>query len=166
MSGRLWFCPRKMCQTSDSFRSCSKNDCPQRALSWSPAFPGLCPPQHTHPKSSRSSLTVPTLKSQHPIGPRPHSVFSVFSVLFFWKFHLKFSQVSLSLFFFFLGRPKAYGAPGPGIRSELSLRPKPQLQQRRIPNPLCRARIEPVSRCSQEAANLLRHRRNSSGLIF
>ena len=32
-----------------------------------------------------------------------------------------------------------YGAPKPGIRFELQLRPKPQLQQCHILNPLCRA---------------------------
>ena len=44
----------------------------------------------------------------------------------------------LSLLFFFLffhfwclpTHPRAYGAPRPGIRSELQSQPKPQLQQR------------------------------------
>ena len=40
----------------------------------------------------------------------------------------------------FFGLPVAYGDPRPGIRSGLKLWPKPQLQQLRILNPLCRAR--------------------------
>ena len=47
----------------------------------------------------------------------------------------------------------AYGAPGPGIRSELQSRPKPQLRQCRIFNLLFWAGNEPVSQCSQDAAD-------------
>ena len=41
---------------------------------------------------------------------------------------------------FFFGCPQAYGVPRPGIRSEPQPQTKSQLQQRQIPNPLCRAR--------------------------
>ena len=42
-----------------------------------------------------------------------------------------------SFVFFILGYLEAYGVPKPGIKSELQLQPKPQLQQCQIPNPLC-----------------------------
>ena len=45
--------------------------------------------------------------------------------------------------FFFLvtfGHPVAYGAPGLGSRLETHSRPKLQLQQCQIPNPLCQER--------------------------
>ena len=47
----------------------------------------------------------------------------------------------LNLFFsFFFGFPASYGVPGPRIRSEPQLPPKPHLQQPWILNPLCWAR--------------------------
>ena len=42
--------------------------------------------------------------------------------------------------YIYIGHPAAYGAPGPGIRSEPQLLPMPQLWQCQIPNPLCWAR--------------------------
>ena len=49
-------------------------------------------------------------------------------------------STSLFFFSFLFGHPMAYAVPGPGIRTELQLQPTPQLQQRWILNPLCRAR--------------------------
>ena len=49
-------------------------------------------------------------------------------------------QVYILIFFFFFGHPMVYGVPGPGIRSEPQLWPKPQVWQCQILNPLCRAR--------------------------
>ena len=53
--------------------------------------------------------------------------------------HCAMAAMLIWLYFFplFLGHLKTYGVPGPGIRSELQLRPKLQLQQCRILNPLC-----------------------------
>ena len=55
--------------------------------------------------------------------------------------------------FILFGLPVAYGVPGPGIRSEPHLRPKLQLQQRWILNPLCWAGdptcIPALLRCCQ-----------------
>ena len=48
-------------------------------------------------------------------------------------------QTFTFFFFSFLGCPMAYGVPGPGMRSELQLQPKPELWPCRILNPLCRA---------------------------
>lgn len=38
----------------------------------------------------------------------------------------------LNLLFIYLGHPKVYGVPRPGIRSKLQFRPMPQLQQHHI----------------------------------
>ena len=56
-------------------------------------------------------------------------------------------------FFFFFGRPEAYGAPRPEIRSEPQLQPKPQLWQCWILTPCVWQGIKPVSQCSQNATN-------------
>ena len=58
-----------------------------------------------------------------------------------------------SEFSLFLAAPAAYGVPRPGIRSQVLLRPKPQLWQHRILNPLCQPGLgtEYVSQCSQDA---------------
>lgn len=40
-----------------------------------------------------------------------------------------FKAYTSFFFYLFFGRSAAYGVPGPGIRSELHLLPKPQLQQ-------------------------------------
>lgn len=42
-------------------------------------------------------------------------------------------------FFFFFGHPTAYEVPGPGIRSEPQVQPKPQLQSFNSLCPLCQA---------------------------
>ena len=56
-------------------------------------------------------------------------------------------------FFFFPGCPAAYGAPRPGIRSELQSPPKLKLQQCQILNSLCwardRTRVPLLPRCCQ-----------------
>ena len=44
-----------------------------------------------------------------------------------------------SFLFFFFGHPMAYGVPGPGIRFQPKSRPKQQLWQCQILNPLCQA---------------------------
>ena len=59
----------------------------------------------------------------------------------------------LFFFLFFLGHPKTDGVPRPGIKSELQLRPRPQLWQHQILNPLCRAGIESLSWWCREAAD-------------
>ena len=64
-------------------------------------------------------------------------------------------------FFFLFGHPKAYGAPRPGIRSELQSWPKPKLWQCQILNSLCRLRNEP-----KMLLILLCHSRSSCLLIF
>ena len=61
----------------------------------------------------------------------------------------------------FFGCLKAYGVQGPGIRSEPKLRPTPQLQQHRILNPLCQARIEPASQTPKTLSIPLCHSMNS-----
>ena len=63
------------------------------------------------------------------------------------------AQLYLVLFSFlsFFGHPVTSGASGPGIRSQLQLRPTPQLRHRRILNPLCwaghRACVPVLPRC-------------------
>ena len=64
------------------------------------------------------------------------------------------SQILSYPIFLFPFLASAYGVPQPGIRSELHLQPKPQLQQHRILSPLCMAGDQtcvPVlhSRCRQ-----------------
>ena len=53
------------------------------------------------------------------------------------KIHITWMYHFYLFFFSFFGCPMAYGIPGPGIRSKLQLRPKPQLWQLQIPNTLC-----------------------------
>ena len=48
-------------------------------------------------------------------------------------------QTKGNFIFFFFGSLMAYGASGPGVRSKPQLRPKPQLWQHWILNPLCQA---------------------------
>ena len=55
--------------------------------------------------------------------------------------------------FFFLGRPMAYGVPGPGIRSQPQLRPKPQLHNAGSFTHRAKLGIEPWSWCSQDATD-------------
>ena len=56
---------------------------------------------------------------------------------FFFSFDSSF--FFFFFFFFHFSHPEAYGAPEPGIRSKLQLRPERQLQQCLILNPLCQA---------------------------
>ena len=71
-------------------------------------------------------------------------------------------SLSLSSFFFFFfflfscfGRPAAYGAPRPGIRSELQLQPMLHLWQHQILNALCHARMEPACQYSRDTIDLV-----------
>ena len=58
----------------------------------------------------------------------------------------------LFIYLFIFGCPTAYGVPRPGMRTELQLPPKLQLQQYWNFNPLCQPGIQSASQCSQDAA--------------
>ena len=54
------------------------------------------------------------------------------------------------VFFPLSGHPTAYGVPGPGIRSDSQLQPRPQLWQQWIHNHCAGLGIKPVSRCPRD----------------
>ena len=64
--------------------------------------------------------------------------------------------------FLFFGRPTACGVPGPGIRSEMQLRPILQLWQCWMPNPLCQG-LNLCHSAPETPVILLNNSRNSKG---
>lgn len=78
---------------------------------------------------------------ENAVGPRPAHV----------------TQACLRLFSleagWFVLPPVAHGVPGPGIRSEAQFRPKPQLEECCVLNPLCGPGIELASQRSRDAVD-------------
>ena len=74
--------------------------------------------------------------------------------------------IKFSCFFPCFGCPTAYGVPRPGIRSELQLRPKPQLQQSGPLTHRTRPETELRPRAPRKTPIPLRHSRNSLPRFF
>lgn len=75
-------------------------------------------------------------------------------------------DVSPPPFFFFFGRPSAYGVPRPGIGFQPQLQPEPQLWQRWILNPLHQTGIKPASQSSRDATNPIVPQRELQDVSF